>query len=85
VNAHNCSIGGANLIMTTIWLLGGEFSHLTCQMIGSSRVRVPRRINGVGQGVPVFMTRHSSGSLLVIAFSIIANADKVLLEASMTA
>jgi hypothetical protein len=31
------------------------------------------------------MTRHSSGSLLVIAFSIIANAEEVLLEASMIA
>jgi hypothetical protein len=71
--------------MTTIWLLGGELAHLTRQVIGSSRVHVPWQINGVGRGVPAFLTRHNSGSLLVIAFSIIANADKVLLEASMTA
>jgi hypothetical protein len=33
----------------------------------------------------VFLTRHGSGSLLVVAFSIVANAEEVLLEASMTA
>jgi hypothetical protein len=71
--------------MTTIWLLGGELAHLTHQVIGSSHVHGSWRINGVGRGVPVFMTRHGSGSLLVIAFSIIANVEEVLLEASMIA
>ena len=84
-DVHTCSIGGANLIMTTIWLLGGELAHLTRQVIGSSRVHVPRRINGVGRSVPVLVTRHCSGSLLVIALVIVANAEEVLLEASMTA
>jgi hypothetical protein len=69
--------------MTTIWLLGGELAHLTRQVIGSSRVRVPRRINGVGWGVPEFLTHHGSSSLLVVAFPIVANAKEVLLEASM--
>jgi hypothetical protein len=31
----------------------------------------------------MFMTHHGSGSLVVIAFAIIANAEEVLLEASM--
>jgi hypothetical protein len=33
----------------------------------------------------VLVTRHGSGSLLVIALAVVANAEEVLLEASMTA
>jgi hypothetical protein len=33
----------------------------------------------------VLLTRHSSGSLLVVALSIVADAEEVLLEAPVTA
>jgi hypothetical protein len=33
----------------------------------------------------VLVTRHCSSSLLVIALAIVANAEEILLEASMTA
>jgi hypothetical protein len=33
----------------------------------------------------MFLTRHGSSCLLVVAFSIVANAEEVLLEASMIA
>ena len=35
--------------------------------------------------MPVLVTRHCSGSLLVIALAIVADAEEVPLEASMTA
>jgi hypothetical protein len=62
-------------------------SHLDGEKPSTPRrisVRIPRQINGVGRGVSVFLTHHGSSNLLVVAFSIVANAEEVLLEASMT-
>ena len=40
-DVHTCSIGGADLIMTAIWLLGGELAHLARQVMSSARINVP--------------------------------------------
>ena len=80
-DAHTCSVSGVHLIMTAIWLLDRELAHLAGEVVGSSRVHIPRRINGVGRSAAVIMTRHRGGSLLIIPFAIVALLGKSLAAA----
>ena len=84
-DAHTCSTGGVHLIMTTIWLLSRELAHLAGEVVSSSGVHIPCWINGVGQSATMIMTSHGGGSLLVVSFDIVVEAQKILLVATMTA
>ena len=73
--------------MSTVRFLHGKFAHLACQMIRSARVHVPSWVDGIGWSVACLASRLMSGqgSLLLVAFAILADAEEVLLEAAMTA
>ena len=81
-DVHTCSIGCVQLIMTAIWFLGGELGHLVGEVVRGSRVHIPRRIDGVGRGAPMIMTRHR-GSLFFIPLAIVTQVEEILLVASM--
>ena len=68
--------------MTAIWFLGGKLGHLVGEVVRGPRVHIPRRIDGVGRGAPMIMTRHRS-SLFFIPLAIITQAEEILLVASM--
>ena len=84
-DAHTCSVGGVHLIMAAIWLLSGKLAHVVGEVVRSARVHVPCRINGVRRSAAMVRTRHGGRGLLFIPFAIVAEAQKVLLVATMTA
>ena len=71
--------------MATIWLLSGELAHVVGEVVRSSRVHVPCRVNRVSRSAAMIMTLHRGGGLLVVPFAIVAEAQKVLLVATMIA
>ena len=64
---------------------GPKLAHVVGEVVGSSRVHVPRGINRVGWSTPVLMTHHRSGRLFFIPLAIVAEAKEILLVAAMTA
>lgn len=81
-DVHTFPISGANLIMSMVRLLCRELAHLTRQVIGTSRIHVPRCINWIGRSMPLLMTLQ--GSLLLIILAIVPDPQEILLEATMT-
>jgi hypothetical protein len=88
-DVHTCPIGGVNLVRTMVDITGIELAQLARQMIRSTGVHVPVRIN-IGLSVPLLTLRSGAighGSLTGIVagvLAVIADAEEAALKPAMT-
>jgi hypothetical protein len=88
-DVHTCPIGGVNLVRTMVGITGIELAQLARQMIRSTGVHVPVRIN-IGLSVPLLTLRSGTighGNLTGIVagvLAVVADAEEAALKPAMT-
>jgi hypothetical protein len=86
---HTCPIGGVNLVGTMVDITGIELAQLARQMIRSTGVHVPVRIN-IGLSVPLLTLRSGAighgglTSIVAGVLAVIPNAKEAALKPAMT-
>ena len=96
-DGHTYAIGGVNLVVSMVGLVGGELVQLVRRVIRGADVHVPRGIDGVGRGVPLLdarllglgsdvggrgaEVRHSELALIILA--VVAETEEAALKPAM--
>ena len=82
-NAHTCSIGSLDMVLSTVGLLHGEFVEVVGEMICSPRISIPvgiNRVGGRGRGRAATAGNGESSQLTIHVPAVVASTQVVALE-----